>query len=256
MSLDLIRRWRVVPPDYVLGPGDSIHVQLYGIVNGVYEFEVSRDGVLSLPEIGPVTVSGLPFSEFRKDLKDRVDEMLVGTQVSVTMGQLRTIRIFVLGDAVRPGSYVVSSLATISSALYRSGGLSEIGSMRNIALKRQGALIATMDLYDLLLNGNTSSDVRLRSGDVIFVPPLGNTISVDGAVRRPAIYEVKAGDTISEVVRLAGGLNPDAYRGAALLERIDDDKGRTVLSLDIGSEPGKNMITAHSIPVRFCTIRV
>lgn len=106
-----------VPTDYVLGPGDSIRVQLFGNVNGIYEFEVTRDGVLKLPELGPVTVAGLPFSEFRADLNRRVQEMLIGTQVSVTMGQLRTIRIFVLGDANRPGSYVVSSLATISSAL-------------------------------------------------------------------------------------------------------------------------------------------
>ena len=118
-----------VPSDYVLGPGDSIRVQLFGNVNGIYEYEVSRDGVLNLPEIGPVTVAGIPFSEFRKDLNKRVKEMLIGTQVSVTMGQLRTIRVFVLGDANQPGSYVVSDLATISSTLYRSGGVSPIGSL-------------------------------------------------------------------------------------------------------------------------------
>ena len=113
-----------VPPDYVLGPGDTVRVQLFGNVNGIYEFDVTRDGILNLPEIGPVTVAGLPFSEFRADVDRRVREMLIGTQVSVTMGQLRTIRVFVLGDANRPGSYIVDSLATISSALYRSGGIS------------------------------------------------------------------------------------------------------------------------------------
>ena len=117
-----------VPPDYVLGPGDSVRVQLFGNFNGIYEFEVSRDGILNLPELWPITVAGLPFSEFRKDLNQRVEKMLIGTQVSVTMGQLRTMRIFVLGDVNRPGSFVVSSLATVSSALYYSGGISDIGS--------------------------------------------------------------------------------------------------------------------------------
>ena len=234
-----------VPPDYALGPGDSIRVQFFGNVNGIYELSVSRDGVLNLPELGPITVSGLTFSEFRDDLKSRVDEMLIGTKISVAMGQLRTIRVFVLGDAKRPGSYVVSSLATISSALYRSGGLSDIGSMRSIALKRQGDTVATLDLYDLLLHGDTSADRRLQSGDVIFVPPIGNTISVGGAVRRPAIYEVKAGATVSDVIQLAGGLNSEAYTDAARLERIDDERGRIVLSLDVGSAPGSNTVVKN-----------
>ena len=154
-----------VPRDYVLGPGDSIRVQLFGNVNGIYEYEVSRDGVLNVPELGPMTVAGLPFSEFRNDLKNRVNEMLIGTQVSVTIGQLRTTRVFVLGDVNRPGSYVVSGLATMSSALYSSGGISTIGTLRNIQLKRQGKLVATLDLYDLLLNGDTSGDQRLQAGD-------------------------------------------------------------------------------------------
>ena len=157
-----------VPPDYVLGPGDSLRIQLFGNSNSVYELEVSRDGVLSLPELGPITVAGLTFSQFRDDLNRRVEEMLIGTQVSVTVGRLRTIRVFVLGDANRPGSYVVSSLATISSALYASGGISAIGSLRDVQLKRRGDVVERLDLYDLLLNGDNSGDVRLQPGDVIF----------------------------------------------------------------------------------------
>jgi len=227
-----------VPPDYVLGPGDSIRVQLFGNINGIYEFEVTRDGILNLPELGPVTVAGLPFSEFRTDLHQRVQEMLIGTQVSVTMGRLRTIRIFVLGDANRPGSYVVSSMATISSALYKSGGISDIGSLRNIQLKRQGQLVARLDLYDLLLNGDTSGDRRLQSGDVIFIPPVGNTVGVGGAVRRPAIYELDGQTNVSEVIRFAGGLLPEAYPDAARLERISASKGRIVISVDADSADG------------------
>jgi protein involved in polysaccharide export with SLBB domain len=227
-----------VPPDYVLGPGDSIRVQLFGNVNGIYEFEVSRDGVLNLPELGPITVAGLPFSEFRRDLNRRVEQMLIGTQVSVTMGQLRTIQVFVLGDASWPGSYVVSSLATISSALYSSGGISEIGSLRRIQLKRGGQVVTTLDLYDLLLRGDTSGDMRLQPGDVIFIPPVGKTVGVSGAVRRPAIYELRGETRASEIVALSGGLRPVAYPAAARIERIDKDNRRVVVSVDIESAEG------------------
>jgi len=233
-----------VPPDYVLGPGDSIRVQLFGNVNGIYEYEVSRDGILNLPEIGPVTVAGMPFSEFRADLNKRVNEMLIGTQVSVTMGQLRTIRVFVLGDVNRPGSYVVSGLATISGALYRSGGVSPIGSLRNIQLKRNGRVVSKLDAYDLLIRGDTSGNSRLQPGDVIFVPSIGKTVSVGGAVNRPAIYEVKRLTTAADLVGLAGGLTPEAYAEGARLQRIDENGERTVLSVNLKNE------SANSIQVR------
>jgi protein involved in polysaccharide export with SLBB domain len=227
-----------VPPDYVLGPGDSVRVQLFGNVNGIYEFEVSRDGILNLPELGPITVAGLPFSEFRRDLNKRVEQMLIGTQVSVTMGQLRTIRIFVLGDVNRPGSFVVSSLATISSALYYSGGISEIGSLRNIQLKRDGKVVSRLDMYDLLLKGDTSGDQRLQPGDVIFVPPIGATVGIGGAVRRPAIYELNGEKSVAESVKLAGGLKPVAFPAASRIERIDDENQRIVVSIDAESSEG------------------
>ncbi len=220
-----------VPPDYALGPGDTIRVQLFGNVNENYEFEVTRDGILNLPDIGPITVMGLPFSEFRRDLDERVRETMIGTQVSVTMGQLRTIRVFVMGDVNQPGSYVVSGLATISSALHRSGGISKVGSLRDVQLKRNGRLIIRLDLYDLLLKGSTASDRRLQPGDVIFVPPIGDTIGVSGAVKRPAIYETKGKTTVSEVIDLAGGLAPDALADEASLERIDG--ARSTIAIDL-----------------------
>ena len=227
-----------VPPDYVLGPGDTIRVQLFGNVNGIYEFEVSRDGILNLPELGPVTVAGISFSEFRRDLNERVSEMLIGTQVSVTMGPLRTIRVFVLGDVNRPGSYIVPGLATISSALYRSGGISEVGSLRNVQLKRNGAVITRLDLYELLLEGNNSGDARLQPGDVIFVPPVGATVGVSGAVRRPAIYELRGKTTVQGAIDLAGGVAPEAFSGGARLERIGDQSRRRVVAVDLASSEG------------------
>lgn len=224
-----------VPPDYVLGPGDSVRVQLFGAQSGIYEFEVTRDGILNLPELGPITVAGLPFSEFRKDVNRRVEEMLLGTQVSVTLGRLRTIQVFVLGDVNRPGSYVVSSLATISSALYRSGGVSRVGTLRDVQLKRNGNTVARLDLYDALLKGDTSGDTRLQPGDAIFVPPIGPQVSVSGAVKRPAVYETRGDNSIADVIQLAGGLRPDAYPSGARVERIENNRERTVLSLDVAT---------------------
>jgi len=233
-----------VPPDYVLGPGDTVRVQLFGNVNGIYEHEVSRDGVLNLEQIGPVTVAGMPFSEFRSDIDQRVKQMLIGTQVSVTMGALRTIRVFVLGDVNEPGSYVVGGLSTISGALSRSGGVSTIGSLRRIQLKRNGRVVSTLDAYDLLIRGDNSGDSRLQQGDVIFVPPIGKTVSVGGAVRRPAIYEVKRLTTAADLVGLAGGLEPAAFAGGARLERIEENGERTVMPIDLGSD------SANAIGVR------
>ena len=233
-----------VPADYVLGPGDTIRVQLFGNVNGIYEYEVSRDGVLNLPEIGPVTVAGIPFSDFRTDVNNRVREMLIGTQVSVTMGQLRTIRVFVLGDVNRPGSYVVSGLATISSALYRSGGVSEIGSLRRIQLKRNGRAVGTFDAYDLLVRGDNSRDRRLQPGDVIFVPPIGKTVGVAGAVKRPAIYEVKSRTSAADLVGLAGGLTPKAFAAGGRLERIEGSGDRSVIAINLTEASANDVIVS------------
>lgn len=233
-----------VPADYILGPGDSIRVQLFGNVNNIYELEVSRDGTLNIPELGPINVAGLRYSEFRSEIDKRVQQMLIGTQVSVTMGRLRTIRVFVVGDVNKPGSYVVSSLATISSALYESGGISEVGSLRDIQLKRRGEIIARLDLYDLLLQGDTSDDLQLQQGDAIFVPPISTTIGVGGAVKRPAIYEVRSDVTIGQALNLAGGLSSDAFPEASTLERIGPDKVRNVLSVDMSNDRGS------SLPVR------
>ncbi len=233
-----------VPPDYILGPGDSVRVQLFGAQQGIYEIEVTRDGILNLPELGPITVAGLPFSEFRRDVDRRVEEMLLGTQASVTLGRLRTIQVFVLGDVNRPGSYIVSSLATMTSALYRSGGVSRVGTLRNIQLKRNGETAVRLDLYDALLRGDTSGDWRLQPGDVIFIPPIGPQVSVSGAVKRPAVYETRGETSIADAVRLAGGMLPDAYPERARIERIEGNRVRKVLSLDAGSR------AAESTPTR------
>jgi polysaccharide biosynthesis/export protein len=222
-----------VPLDYVIGPGDSVNVQLFGNMNQDYRFTVSRDGTITFPEIGPVNVAGLTYDQLRDAITQRVSEQMIGVRASVTLGELRSIRVFVLGDVVRPGSYLVPSLSTMTNALYTSGGVKPVGSLRNIALMRGGNTIATLDLYDLLLRGDTRADARLMPGDAIFVPPLGATVAVDGEVRRPAIYELKGERAVSEAVTLAGGLMPSANRTNLRLERVVPNRGTTVQDVDL-----------------------
>ena len=221
-----------VPADYVIGAGDELDIQLYGTQNRPVRLVVSRDGVINFPELGPISVAGQTFNSAKADIEGRVARQMIGVHASVSMGDTRAIRVFVLGEAKRVGSYTVSGLGTITSALYAAGGVKPVGSLRNIQLKRQGVLVRTLDLYDLLIRGDTSDDAKLLQGDVIFVPPIGSTVSVEGEVRREAIYEIKHEATVADLVSLAGGLTPDADRNHATLSRIDSQQHRVVLSVD------------------------
>lgn len=227
-----------IPVDYVVGPGDTIEVQLFGGQNALYSLIVTREGTLNFPEIGPLSVAGLRFGELRQLLQQRVNEQMIGVTASITMGPLRSIRVFVLGDAYRPGSYTVSALSTMTNALFVSGGISDIGSLRNVQLKRNGKLVTTLDLYDLLLRGDTSSDARLQPGDVIFIPPLGKTVGVDGEVRRPAVYELRNESTVAQVLDVAGGMLPTSYPQASRIERINSERERTVIDVDLTTKAG------------------
>jgi polysaccharide biosynthesis/export protein len=209
-----------VPVDYIVGPGDTLDIQLYGNEPAQYELTVQRDGRVDFPKLGPIMVSGMTFDDARAAIERRATKQLVGAHVSVTIGDLRSIRVFVLGEAEKPGSYTVSGLSTMTNALFVSGGVKKVGSLRNIQLKRDGKLVTTLDLYDLLLHGDTSGDRQLLPGDVIFIPPIGNTVAVYGSVRRPAIYELKSEKTVAEAIGIAGGLTPDADAKLAQLERI------------------------------------
>ncbi|MDH3352365.1 MAG: SLBB domain-containing protein, partial [Gammaproteobacteria bacterium] len=228
-----------VPVDYVIGPGDTIELQLFGNQNASYTLVVTREGVLNFPELGPITVSGLRFSDLQSTLQQRVSEQMIGVRSSITMGRLRSIRIFVLGDAYRPGSYTVSALTTMTNALFVSGGINTIGSLRNIQLKRNGRLVTTLDLYDLLLRGDTSGDSRLQPGDVIFIPPVGKRVGVDGEVRRPALYELKGEQSVNDILRLAGNLLPTAYPKASQIERINERRERTIVNVDLSTNTGR-----------------
>ncbi|MEJ0037617.1 MAG: SLBB domain-containing protein [Gammaproteobacteria bacterium] len=223
-----------VPSAYVVGAGDVLEVQLYGTQNRTLQLLVGRDGRINFPEIGPINVSGQRFTSVKDSIEQRVQREMIGVRASVAMGDTRSIRVFVLGEAKRPGSYTISGLGTITSALFAAGGVRPIGSLRNIQLKRQGALIRNFDLYDMLIRGDSTDDARLLPGDVVFIPPIGPTVTVNGEIHRPAIYELKPGSTATDVVQLAGGLTPEADTAKVSLTRIDDQLQRVVLAVNVG----------------------
>ena len=222
-----------VSSDYLLGPGDTLDILFYGKSNNTFSLEINRDGSVDFPELGPVSLSGLTYAEAKDILQARIAAQVIGTQVSISMGALKSMQIFVLGEAFNPGAYTVSSLSTITHALVSSGGVSDIGSLRKIQLKRHGKLITTLDLYDLLLSGDTSRDLRIQSGDVVYVPTVGDAVSIDGEVLRPAIYELKGGESTQDLVRLAGGLSSKAYAKSARLQRISTDGFVSVFDVDL-----------------------
>jgi polysaccharide export outer membrane protein len=244
-----------VPIDYVVGPGDTFNIQLYGNDVASYSLTVGRDGRINFPKLGPILVSGMGFDSARAALEHRVAKQLMGTQVSVTMGDLRSIRVFVLGEAEKPGSYTVSGLSTMTNALFVSGGVKEIGSLRNIQLKRSGKLISVLDLYDLLLHGDNSGDRQLMPGDVIFIPPIGSTAMVYGAVRRPAIYELKNEKTAEQLIQMAGGLSPDADDKLAQLQRIAPSHLREMRNIDLAASDGRNTELMNGDQLRVPAIR-
>ena len=227
-----------VDDDYLVGPGDTVQIQLFGKQHAQYNLVITREGALQFPGIGPISVSGLRFREMKELLKSRIEKQMIGETVSVTMGALRSIRVFILGDVNHPGSYTVSALSTMTNALLQGGGIKPIGSLRHIQLKRRGKVVTRMDLYDLLLRGDTRHDARLQPGDVIFVPPVGATVGVAGEVRRPAIYELRGERTVGEVLSLAGGLLPTAYPQASRIERISKRGERTLVDVDAASRKG------------------
>jgi polysaccharide export outer membrane protein len=222
-----------VPSNYVVGPGDAIEVQLYGNKNEAYQLTVGRDGRVSFPELGPISVGGQLFTAVQGLIESRVAHQMIGVHASVTMAQTRSIEVFVMGDAFAPGVYTVSGLGTMSSALYAAGGIAKTGSLRGVQLIRDGKVMDTLDLYDLLIHGSTANDAKLLQGDVVFVPPVGRTVSVDGQVQRPAIYELKSETTPAQAVALAGGLKPDADLPDATVTRILPNGERVVLPLDL-----------------------
>lgn len=231
-----------VSPDYLLGPGDTLEILLYGKTNSALSLEITRDGSINLSGVGPITLAGLSFAEAKAMLQTRIATQMIGVQASISLGELRSMQIFVLGEAYRAGAYTVSSLSTITHALFVSGGVSDIASLRNIQLKRAGQVVATLDLYDLLMRGDTGSDVRLQSSDVIYIPTVGDLVSIDGAVLRPAIYELKAGERVDDLITMAGGLKAKASVDSARVDRLDGNGFTTVVDVDLDQAGSRQMV--------------
>jgi polysaccharide export outer membrane protein len=210
--------------DYILGPGDEIKVQIFGNRNFQSNSSITRSGEITLPEIGPVSLVGLNLNQATELINKKVSSKLIGTEAYITLGKLRTITVYVLGEAYQPGSYKVSSFTTLTNLLFVSGGVSEIGSIRNIQVKRDGRTISSFDLYDVLLQGDTSKDVLLRQGDTIFIPLIEGRAAVYGSFRRPHLFELKEGDTLGDLISFAGGLkNQVRIEGKLELTRITKD---------------------------------
>jgi polysaccharide export outer membrane protein len=225
-----------IPEGYILGTGDSVSIQVFGKENREMQLTINRAGELVFPNLGPIRVAGLTFSELKSFVVNKIKQKIIGVDVVVSLAELRSMRIFVLGDAYKPGPYTLSSLSSVTHAIFAAGGISDIGSLRNIQIKRRGKLIQKVDLYDLLIEGDSSSDILLQSGDVVFVPPQGASVSVSGEVRRPAIYELNENDNFGSVISMAGGLLPSAFSKSATVERYNKSNLRSVINVDLSNE--------------------
>ncbi|TOJ75086.1 OtnA protein [Vibrio parahaemolyticus] len=221
-----------VPANYTVGAGDEIIVQLFGKENETYRLRVNRAGTINFPSLGPVNVAGMHFSDVRNSLTQRVKEQMIGVRSDISLGELRTMQVFVMGDAYKPGAYAVSALTTISQAIYYSGGFGESGALRDIQLKRDGKIIRKLDMYDLLLKGDASNDVRLLPDDVVLIGSVNDTVSIEGEINRPAIYEVKAGETYQQLIQMAGGFTANAHVEQLEIKRYASHGAREALTLD------------------------
>ena len=230
----------VVPvgADYIIGPEDTFTIYLWGRAENTYHVSVSRDGTINIPRLGTLTVSGLTFSELKRYLLNKFKEYYPDFEMSVTMGSLRTIEVFIIGELENPGTYSLNSLSTSISALFASGGPDKSGSLRDIRIFRDGELVQTLDLYNFFIKGIKEDDIRLRQGSTIFIPVIGPVVGVAGCVKRPAIYEMKGTQTIGEIIELAGGILPTGYLQNVIVERIMRHKRRVINSFNLDQSYG------------------
>jgi len=208
-----------VADNYVLGAGDEMSIKLVGAENSLLNLTIGRNGTVFIPKIGEITLSGIAFKEAINIIQSRIEQELIGVTAFITMGRIKSINIFMAGEVNAPGMYSISALSSITQSLYQAGGISDIGSLRNIKVLRNGEEIAVFDVYDLLIYGNSKNDIRLRSGDVVFIPPYEGLIEAKGSIKRSHIFEIKAGDTFGDLLKWTGGFDANAYPTAAALTR-------------------------------------
>lgn len=223
--------------DYLLGPGDMVKLTIWGAINSQTELQVDRNGELLIPKVGSVKVWGMPFTQAKLAIDKAISRYFRNYEMNISMGRLRTIQVYVVGEVDAPGSYPISSMATVINALAAAGGPSRNGTLRSIKVTRGGHILDTVDLYDMLLSGDRSKDLRLQNGDTIFVPVIGSVVAVAGEVRRPAIYELRGETTLAQVLKMAGEVTPGAYTGRIQLERMTGNSRR--IMQDVKSSPDK-----------------
>ena len=220
-----------VDASYILGPGDVLSVNFFGANVKNVEVIINREGKIVLPLVGAVNFLGMTFSQASKLLSNKVKTELTGTEVNLSIKEVRSIGVYLLGEAYKPGRYVLSGLSSVTNALFVSGGVNEMGSLRNILIKRDNEVLATYDFYDFLLYGSLESDVRLQDGDVIFIPFIEDTVLLGGAFKRPHKYELKKGETLQDVIKLAGGFNSDVMENSKIeLSSIDRKASKRTLN--------------------------
>jgi protein involved in polysaccharide export with SLBB domain len=234
-----------VGPDYVLGPGDELRITIWGNIEGQWNVVIDRDGKISLPKVGTIGVTGLTFGELKITLHKELSKYYTNFQMNVSMGPLKTIRVYIVGNAAKPGAYTISSLSTLVNSLFEAGGPNKTGSMRSIEVKRNGGTVVQFDMYDFLLKGNKTKDVRLMPEDVIFIPPVGPLAGIAGNVKNPAIYELKGEMRLLDLLGMAGGLSGMAFRGRVQVQRTQNNEFRTVFEgdlIDIEENADKNFL--------------
>ena len=222
-----------VGPDYVIGPDDGFIINLWGKAEGTYEVIVARDGTIALPRVGTLAVGGLTFAELKQYLLRKFKEYYPEFDMSITMGKLRTVDVFVVGEARYPGAYSLSSLSTVITALAAAGGPTKRGSLRNVQLSRGAGAARTLDLYEFFIKGNRSNDPRLQQGDTIFIPVVGSVAGIAGCVKRPAVYEIKGHESIEDLIQLAGGILPIGHTQNIVIERVKGHERRVVTSFNL-----------------------
>jgi len=230
-------------PDYIVGPGDGLAIDLWGGVSQRISRTVDRQGRISLPESGPVLVSGHSLAEVQQTVQKVLRANYRDVSADVSLSRLRTIRVYVVGDVAQPGAYDISSLSTPLNALFQAGGISDRGSLRTIKHYRGDKLVEDVDLYDLLLHGVRSEMAHIESGDTLLVAPMGPQITIEGMVRRPAIYELRSEKTLAEALDLAGGILPAAALQHIEVQRLVAHEKRTMLTLDISASSDSDAIS-------------
>lgn len=225
-----------VPSDYVIGPGDELQIKIWGQVEANLRVVVDRSGQIYIPRVGQISVAGIHYGDLENSLKTDVSKIFKNFNLTVNMGRLRTIQIFVVGEARYPGTYTISSLSTLVNAIFASGGPSGQGSLRHIQVRRDGATISDFDFYDLLIKGDKSKDVRLQSGDVLYIPHVGPLVAISGSVNTPAIYETKDNSTLNDLIEIAGDLSTVADTNKITIDRVVEHHARQTLEFPFDTQ--------------------